>query len=151
LRSAALALALALAALPLGPLAGCDGAIDDGAGDEGDAGGAPDAAGPDAAPWQPGGTLADRVCPEDSVVTWESFAAGFLAEHCTGCHSSMIPASMRRDAPPGVDFDGRGKVRDHAERIYARAADGYATMPPAGGPSPEARVLLGEWLACGMP
>jgi uncharacterized membrane protein len=58
---------------------------------------------------------------------------------------------MRHNAPLGVDFETLAKVRTRAERIYARAGDGYETMPPAGGPSAEARLLLGEWLACGMP
>jgi hypothetical protein len=104
---------------------------------------------PDAFVWHEGMQLGERACPEDSFLDYGNFAAGFLAEYCTGCHGSGLPDGMRQGAPPGVNFDGLAAVRAHAERIYLRAGDGYATMPPTGGPSPEARALLGEWLACG--
>jgi hypothetical protein len=105
---------------------------------------------PDALPYHEGGQLEDRLCPPGSYLSFQNFAAGFFAEYCTGCHSSMIPEDMRQMAPLGINFDTPEGISANAVRIYARAADGYATMPPAGGPSAEARVLLGEWLACGM-
>ncbi len=161
-RELGLAAGLAFGALVYLTFAGCAGQVGD-AGpdarpDEGAdaAHGGPDAApgaSPDAEPppWLDGATLADRTCPEDSFLSYRNFGGGFLAEYCTGCHSADVPANMRHDAPAGVDFNSMDRVRDHAARIYARAADGYATMPPAGGPSAEARELLGEWLACGAP
>jgi hypothetical protein len=142
------AAALVLAACS-GEIAGPGAGDDDDGGSIADAGvGTPDAAAP---LWVDGGTLAERVCPPDSVVTYQSFAAGFIAEYCTGCHSSEIPANMRQDAPPEVNFNTYEEIQQRADRVYARAADGYRTMPPAGGPTPEERVLLGEWLACGLP
>lgn len=98
-----------------------------------------------------GGGLADRECPEDSFLTYQNLGGPFLSEYCSGCHSAEIPADMRHGAPPGVDFETLDKARDRAEGIYRRAADDNATMPPAGGPSADERVLLGEWLACGAP
>jgi hypothetical protein len=98
-----------------------------------------------------GGALADRDCPPDSFLRHDNFGAPFFAEYCTGCHSSQLPDDMRQDAPPGVDFETLDGIRARADRIYLRAADGNATMPPVGGPGDEERVLLGEWLGCGAP
>ena len=97
------------------------------------------------------GTLEGRVCPEDSFLTYENFGSAFFSEYCTGCHSAQLPPRMRQEAPEGVDFETLDKVRAQAESIYLRAADEYDLMPPIGGPSIEARELLGEWLACGAP
>ena len=132
-RAEALALAVAL-------LAAC-----------GDGGGADGEPGGDDGPPDVGETLADRACPGDSFLTYGNFGAPFFAEYCTGCHSSQIPADMRQDAPPGVDFETLDGVRSHADLIYLLAADGNAMMPPVGGPAEETRVLLGEWLGCGAP
>lgn len=96
-------------------------------------------------------TLADRPCPDESFLTYENFGAPFFSEYCTGCHSSQLPSDMRQNAPPDVNFETLEKVRMHAARIYARAADDNDTMPPAGGPPSDVRELLGEWLACGAP
>jgi len=131
------ALAIAVAAM-----AACGG---------GEGGAGPDEPGGDDAPFESGDGLADRSCPDDSFLTYGNFGAPLFAEFCTGCHSSQIPADMRQDAPPGVDFETLDGIRDHAELIYLLAADGYSMMPPAGGPAEEARLLLGEWLACGAP
>jgi cytochrome c5 len=103
------------------------------------------------APFQEGDTLADRECPGGSFLDHGNFGAPFFSEYCTGCHSSQIPATMRQGAPAGVDFETLDGIRARADLIYLRAADGYALMPPVGGPSGETRVLLGEWLACGAP
>lgn len=92
-----------------------------------------------------------RACPESSPLTYESFGAPFLLDYCTGCHSSKLDEPKRQGAPLGVDFDTLAGVRSHLVRAYERAADDHTTMPPAGGPSPELRKQLGDWLACGAP
>jgi hypothetical protein len=115
-----------------------------------DAGGPPPELDSGVPEWMDGDQLVDRACPEGSIVSYQNFAAGFFAEYCTGCHSAEIPANMRHDAPMDVNFNTLTQVEAHADAIYREAADGYRYMPPAGGPSPEARALLGEWLACGM-
>ena len=125
----------------------------------GDAGAGPDDAGPGAPPadasapegWHDGMTLDERPCPPDSFLGYANFGSGFVAEYCRGCHGADVPESMRHGAPLEVNFDSVGDVRAHAARMYARAGDGYTTMPPVGGPSAAARALLGEWLACGAP
>ena len=101
-------------------------------------------------PYLEGGILADRLCPDDSFLSYQNFGAGFFAAYCAGCHSAQIPEAMRQMAPPGVNFDAVAGIEANRDAIYLRAADGYAIMPPAGGPTAQARVLLGEWLACGM-
>jgi hypothetical protein len=128
-------------------LAACGGGAA-GAGSD-DAGPAPDASAPEG--WYEGMTLDERQCPTDSFLGYDNFGSGFLAEYCRGCHGADVPESMRHGAPLDVSFDSIGDVRAHAARMYARAGDGYTSMPPVGGPSAAARALLGEWLACGAP
>jgi hypothetical protein len=95
--------------------------------------------------------LDERPCPDDSPLTVINFGAPFMLSHCTGCHHSALGEDERAGAPPGVDFDDLSGVRSHADRIWARAADQNATMPPLGGPAQDDRTRLGEWLACGAP
>jgi hypothetical protein len=102
----------------------------------------------DLGPWE---SLEARPCPEDSFLTFENFGAIHLLNYCTGCHSSGLPADQRQGAPLEIVFDGIEDVRAHAPRIWARAGDHNATMPPVGAPSESERALLGEWLACGAP
>ncbi len=99
-------------------------------------------------PWA---SLEERPCPEDSTLSAENFGAPFLLTQCTGCHHSSLPASERAGAPLDINFDALADVRKHAPRIWARAADSNATMPPLGGPPQDERTRLGEWLACGAP
>jgi uncharacterized membrane protein len=96
-------------------------------------------------------SLAERPCPEDSILTAEDFGAAFMLTYCTGCHHGALPDGERAGAPVGVDFETLAKVRAHADRIWARAGDQNATMPPVGPPPADERALLGEWLACGAP
>ncbi|PCC74523.1 hypothetical protein SAMN02745121_06781 [Nannocystis exedens] len=96
-------------------------------------------------------SLDERPCPEDSILTAENFGAPFMLTHCTGCHHVALKEGERAGAPLGVDFESLIKVRAQAERIWARAADQNATMPPVGPPAAEERARLGEWLACGAP
>lgn len=111
-----------------------------------------DMADPDA-PDEPlvGETFDERLCPEDSDVTWEVFGGPFMYSWCNGCHAAALPEGERQKAPMGVDFDTVEDVRAWADRIWARAGDHNATMPPVGGPDAVDRELLGEWLACGSP
>jgi hypothetical protein len=102
----------------------------------------------DEGPWS---SLEERPCPPDSILGFDNFGGPFLLDHCTACHSGALPAGMRQNAPPGVDFDTLNDVREWAPRIWARAADQNATMPPVGAPGADERALLGEWLACGAP
>jgi hypothetical protein len=99
-------------------------------------------------PW---GNLDERPCPDDNFLTYENFGGPFMLNYCTTCHASRLPADMRQGSPIGVDFDDIEDIRAQAERIWFRAADGNATMPPVGPPSDEDRTRLGEWLACGAP
>jgi hypothetical protein len=94
-------------------------------------------------------TLAERPCPDDSWLTFEDFGGPFLYDWCTGCHSSDMPDGQRQGAPLTVDFDTLEDARAWADRIWARAGDHNATMPPIGGPEETERNALGEWLACG--
>jgi hypothetical protein len=94
-------------------------------------------------------SLEERPCPEDSFLTYENFGEPYMRSYCTGCHSSMLEGENRGGAPSAVNLDDLDAVREHAGRVWARAADQNATMPPAGAPGDEERALLGEWLACG--
>ena len=112
-----------------------------------------DVADPDAPEDPPlvGETFDERLCPEDSFVTWEDFGGPFMYSWCNGCHAAGLPEGERQKAPVGIDFDTVEDVRSWAERIWVRAGDHNTTMPPVGGPDAIDRELLGEWLACGAP
>lgn len=121
--------------------AGEDEGADDGDdGDESETG--------DGGPWS---SLDERPCPEDSSLTYANFGRPYMLDHCTGCHASALPEGERQGAPLAVDFDSLEDVRAQAERIWARAGDQNASMPPVGPPGDDERALLGEWLACGAP
>lgn len=109
---------------------------------------APTDVAPNEGPWA---SLTERPCPEDSYLDWESFGDPFVRSWCTGCHSSLLAEERREEAPIDVNLDSIEGVREHLERVWVRAGDQNETMPPAGGPGPEERELLGEWLACGAP
>jgi len=99
-------------------------------------------------PWE---SFAQRPCPPDSILTWENFGASHLLAHCTGCHGRGRIGDERSGAPMDITFDDPPSVREHADRIWARAADQNDTMPPVGGPDAEQRRLFGEWIACDAP
>ena len=103
---------------------------------------------PDEGPWS---SVAERPCPKGSFLHWENFGEPFVRSWCTGCHSSQLTEERREEAPVDVNLDSLEGIREHMDRMWTRAADQNATMPPAGGPGEEERALLGEWLACGAP
>ena len=96
-------------------------------------------------------SLEERPCPPESILSSENFGAPFMLTHCNGCHSKGLGADERADAPLDINFDTLADVRAHAPRIWFRAADHNASMPPYGAPAQEERTRLGEWLACGAP
>lgn len=96
-----------------------------------------------------GGDSADP-CPRDPPLTWESWGEATMVRHCTGCHSSLLPESMREGAPVGVDLDTYAGVLQWHDRIRARSTGEAPTMPPGGGPSAEEVAMLTEWLDCAV-
>jgi uncharacterized membrane protein len=90
----------------------------------------------------------DTSCA-DSFLTYQNFGAPFIADWCRGCHSAQLPLDMRQSSPPSVNFDDLATIQAANARIFARATGDAPTMPPAGGPGPEERALLAEWLRCG--
>jgi hypothetical protein len=94
-------------------------------------------------------------CPDDSTLTWTTFAEGFFANYCIRCHSDSSPDG-RHGAPPGYNWDDLDSVREHARQIDRMAAAGPSatnTFMPPNNPRPtdDLRLMLGEWLACGQP
>lgn len=86
-----------------------------------------------------------------AVLTWENYGEGEMRNWCTGCHSSGVVGANRNGAPSGVDFDDLVGVREHRERILARATGDNPTMPLVGGGDAEDRERLRQWLECGAP
>jgi hypothetical protein len=115
---------------------------------ESDAGGESDTGMIDEGPWD---SLAERPCPEDSILDGNNFGVPFFLTHCNGCHSDGLPEDERQGAPAAVNFNTLDDVRGQDDRIWARAADHNLTMPPVDSVPADARVQLGEWLACGAP
>ena len=92
----------------------------------------------------------DTGCAHDPPLSWENFGHGIVTRHCLGCHSALLPAEKREGAPVGIDFDTYGDVLSRADRIAARSTGEGASMPPGGGPTEPERLLLAEWLQCGV-
>jgi hypothetical protein len=94
-------------------------------------------------------------CPPESVLTWDNFGEPFLLTWCTPCHSSHLSGegdpNERQDAPIDSNFDTYSQYMDWDAEVWNRAAADNDSMPPAGGPSPEDRAMLAEWIACGSP
>lgn len=90
----------------------------------------------------------DPAC-QTSTLTYQNFGEPFVLDWCRGCHSSALAEGMRQTAPLGVDFDDLDAIRAWSTEIAARAVGPTPTMPPAAGPSPEERAMMGEWLRCG--
>ena len=86
----------------------------------------------------------------DSPLTWDSFGAPYVWTWCTPCHSSVLTAEERQEAPPDVNFDTHEDVVAWAARIEARSGPG-GDMPPAGGPDDDERGLLVDWVRCDLP
>jgi hypothetical protein len=108
-------------------------------------------AGCDSLPLLGGGDdTAGGACARTPPLDWDNFGDGIVTKHCTGCHSSLLPADLREGAPLGVDFDTYEGVLQYRDRIVIRAVSADGGMPPGGGPSEEERALLGEWLDCGV-
>jgi uncharacterized membrane protein len=94
--------------------------------------------------------LDEEACPPESELTYENFGGPFLDANCQPCHSSA--AQDRNGAPVSFTFDSVEDVRDHRERIFARAAGDNTSMPPGPDDPPAGeRAMLAEWLACGAP
>ena len=92
----------------------------------------------------------DDTC-ETSILTYENFGEPFMLDWCRGCHAEGLPADMRQGAPSALNFDDLSTIRELAPVISINATGAAPMMPPAAGPSPEERLLLAEWLACGAP
>ena len=84
-------------------------------------------------------------------VTYANFGDAFLRNWCRGCHGVQLTGDARSDAPEGIDFETHDDARMWADRIRARAIGEHASMPPAGGPSPEELALLEAWLDADVP
>lgn len=97
------------------------------------------------------------ACPDDSQISYETFAASFMQRYCTRCHAASLRSSARQGAPSDHNFDTLDGLRmTEAAHLDEQAAAGpervNTAMPPSGPkPSDEERRKLGEWLACGMP
>jgi uncharacterized membrane protein len=102
----------------------------------------------------PSGVLTESVCPPTDSPTYDTFGATFFEMYCTSCHDAAKPMGMRGNAPLGIDFDTRGRLRLWTSNIDKKAAFGPAAenreMPPQGelAPTDDERRRLGEYIAC---
>ncbi len=92
----------------------------------------------------------DSACDREPTLTYENFGQGFMDQYCNGCHSSLVPAPYRNDAPESVNFDTYAAVIAQRERISVRTDSLEPTMPPGGGPTTEELEVLHEWLSCAV-
>ena len=111
--------------------------------------------GPVARPF-PYGTPSGAVCPDGSLLTYETFGRSFMEHYCTRCHSTTNVGDARNGAPPDLNWNVLATIRENADRMDAIAASGPLqhnnVMPPtAPFPIGSERTNLGIWLACGAP
>jgi uncharacterized membrane protein len=98
-----------------------------------------------------GGMASGATC--DASLTYDNFAAAFMASYCTSCHSSALSGADRNGAPTGHDFDsldGILLVADHIDEHAAAGPDASNELMPPTDPRPTdaEREMLGAWLAC---
>ncbi len=93
-------------------------------------------------------TAASEDCDREPALSWENFGESYMALHCNGCHSSLLPSGQRGGAPLGMDFDTWSDVVLNVERIRSRALGDAPDMPPGGGPTETDLEMFEEWLAC---
>ncbi len=86
-------------------------------------------------------------CEDAPLLTWENFGRGFITEACQGCHAST--AANRYGAPDEVIFDTVEITWEQVDRVLARGAGDYPSMPPLGGTTDMDRLKLEYWLLCG--
>ena len=70
-------------------------------------------------------------------------------QKCSGCHSSKLSGSARRDAPNDVNFDTESAARAKAEDAASEVNGG--DMPPSGSGitlSAEEKTALYKWALC---
>lgn len=96
-------------------------------------------------------TIDEASCPKGgTTLTYENFGQGFFTSRCNYCHSAEL--SKRKGAPENYVFDTLAEIKEHKDRIFARAAGTNDSMPPGPDDPPLAeRQKLAEWLVCGAP
>lgn len=123
-------------------------------------------AGCTSSPPPPAPTQATCPDPDPGTLTWDSFGQKFMADFCTGCHSSTLSHAQRNGAPLYHDYDRLMTVLEIPDHIDQYAGAGPAAdntlMPPSrcpttpGGPldrdcpkpTEQQRMDLSVWLAC---
>jgi cytochrome c5 len=95
------------------------------------------------------GSFAQRPCPAASTLSYENFGANFFGTYCEPCHATTVVGPARNGALVGIHFDDLPSIAAQRQVIWNMAGDQNMLMPPVHKPSPEERVQLGEWLACG--
>lgn len=84
--------------------------------------------------------------------TYVTFAAGFFATYCTGCHSSTLVTDVERmGAPPGLDWDVESVVRGDLFRIRWDVGEGQRMPPMEPLPTCEERFRLVRWIDADAP
>ena len=80
------------------------------------------------------------TCDPASTLTYASFGATFMENHCLSCHTN-------KESPV---LASQTQIRQHAAQILQEAVYTDA-MPEDADLSIAEREQLGQWLACGAP
>lgn len=89
---------------------------------------------------------AEVWCAEQPIVTWDSFAHGFLTTYCTSCHS-VNNTDSRYGAPTESNFDSEADLARQADRFRARVMEA-GDMPVGGGVYTDDLALMEVYLTC---
>jgi hypothetical protein len=93
------------------------------------------------------------TCPPGSPLTYDNFAAPFMAAYCTRCHASTLSGPERHGAPLFHDFDSERGILNVGHHVDEYAAAGplaiNTIMPNDDGAAPtvDERRHVGVWLA----
>jgi uncharacterized membrane protein len=104
------------------------------------------------------GPPTETMCPPAGTsLTYANFGKAFMDEYCITCHDQNLVGTERMGAPSFHDFDTYFGIVPVADHVDETSAGGPAAMnrgmPPAGfkAPTDTERLMLGEWIACGLP
>ena len=90
-------------------------------------------------------------CAKGTKLNYANFAAVFVENYCTACHSSELLEGERFGAPIAANFETYKLLAVYLTGVKSMAGSGKTAMPPSGQVPSDERKLLDEWIDCGAP
>ncbi|MBP9709117.1 MAG: hypothetical protein KBD78_15890 [Oligoflexales bacterium] len=91
-------------------------------------------------------------CPNGTSLSYENFAAGFIAKNCLACHSQNLTNDFRAGAPDKINLDSYELFLPLINLVLPTlAGENAPSMPPNRLLNLTEQKLMIEWLRCGAP